>query len=163
MFELNISGLHGAVPLIEVGWPTRVISLITDDITLIGDHHRRYHFHDIDGPTVGYVHPTMDDLLAILEWSKDFTDEDRILIHCLAGISRSTAIAIGILIQHGMGFAEAFECVKTIRPILLPNRLLIEYIDQHFRLDGALIAHAQHHRETATAPLLSFENVIDDP
>jgi hypothetical protein len=51
------------------------------------------------------------------------------------------------LIQHGIVYDEAFKQVKTIRPILMPNEMFIELIDEHFDLQGDLSAMVAEHRD----------------
>jgi protein tyrosine phosphatase len=47
---------------------------------------------------------------------------ENVLIHCVAGVSRSAAIVIAYLIlQHGMHFDEAVHQVKQWRPQINPN------------------------------------------
>lgn len=139
MFEIKVSSYPESITLIWAGWPTKIISVIGDKIELHGSHHLHVIFDDIARPLVGYIHPTEEHLAEIFEFSKDFTDEDKVLVHCHAGISRSTAIAIGVCIQHGMDYIEAYNLIASVRPILSPNKLLIRYIDEHFALDGKLI------------------------
>uniref|UniRef100_A0A8C2G8K4 Dual specificity phosphatase 19b n=1 Tax=Cyprinus carpio TaxID=7962 RepID=A0A8C2G8K4_CYPCA len=45
-----------------------------------------------------------------------------VLVHCNAGVSRSTSVVIGFLMsQEKMSFDEAFSAVKTARPYIQPN------------------------------------------
>ncbi|MBB1250469.1 dual specificity protein phosphatase family protein [Rhizobium sp. G21] len=66
----------------------------------------------------------------------------RILVHCHAGISRSTAFAYS-LIAHRAGpgrEAEAFDAFLSIVHKPWPNRRIVEILDRHFGRDGALLA-----------------------
>ena len=76
---------------------------------------------------------------AILESTKDLTSDDRLLVHCHQGVSRSTAAGIGIMMQHGMGAEAAYRYVKSIRDILLPNGLIIRMLDDRFNLGGEIV------------------------
>jgi predicted protein tyrosine phosphatase len=49
-----------------------------------------------------------------------------VLIHCVAGISRSTAAAIIVLMCLGHDYQTAESYVHQIRPIADPNRLMLE-------------------------------------
>jgi predicted protein tyrosine phosphatase len=137
--ELKISGLNEAKVLMLTDWPTKIISLVEEDLIFQGDHHLHVRFDDIAKPITGRVHPTEDHLRQILEFADSFTDDDRVLVHCHAGISRSTAVAIAVLIHHGWSYDAAYQHVENVRPILLPNKLIIKYVDERFALGGKLI------------------------
>jgi len=47
-------------------------------------------FDDINKPISGYIEPTKDPLIKAITWAKD---KENILVHCHAGISRSSATA----------------------------------------------------------------------
>ena len=48
--------------------------------------------------------------------------EGRVLVHCMAGRSRSVTLVIAYLMKHArMRLADAFAVVKARRPIALPN------------------------------------------
>jgi predicted protein tyrosine phosphatase len=145
MFELKITGISQASGLIQQGWPTRTISLIdtihqggrwidptpSHLITYCDDCER-------DLPQNGYTAPTREQIAKILDFTKDLTDDDIVLVHCHAGISRSTAMALGILVQHGMDPIKALSHLEDIRPILYPNQLIVSYIDEILGLEGRL-------------------------
>lgn len=149
MFQLKVVGLEEANQLIEEGWPTRIIGLTGDARDTLGPHHLHIVVSDVGVALPTAIYPTPEHLVMALDFTKDLTDDDRLLVHCFAGQSRSTAISIGILIDHGMGYADAFAHVETIRSILMPNRLFIQHIDDHFGLGGQLVAHAKAHRDNA--------------
>lgn len=136
--ELKVSSLEDALYLIESHWPTKIISLITEDMPQHAIDQLHLRFDDIARPVGGYIHPTYGDLLRILEFAKTFTDDDNVLIHCHAGISRSTAVAISVLLHRGWTYEEAYNHIEIIRPVLSPNKLIIKYADEHFNLDGKL-------------------------
>ena len=139
MFEIKVSSYNESKDLIAQGWPTKIIGVIGDkDLLIQGPHHLHVIFDDIARPVLGYIHPTEDHFAEILAFSREFTDDDRVLVHCHFGISRSTAIAIAILIQHGMTYLDAYYHIEMLRPILSPNKLIIHYIDRRFGLDGKL-------------------------
>lgn len=142
MFELRIETAPDALALMEQGWPTRIISLVGDDLRFdlpcFGAQHFIAQFHDVEVETEGYVAPTAAVLKAALEHSADLTADDRLLIHCHAGKSRSPALAIGILIAVGQTPTEALATVKTLRPFVIPNRLMTSLLDELLGLGGEL-------------------------
>ena len=146
MFDIKVVGRDEAKLLIAQGWPTRIVSLTNDEGDRHGPHHLHVHVNDLEAITENELYPTPDHLQSVLTFTSDLTEDDRVLGHCLGGHRRSTAIAIGILIQHGMDYKRAFAHVETIRDGFMPNQLFIKYIDEHFGLQSRLIEHAAKHR-----------------
>ena len=140
MFEIKVVSFDEVQNEVDSGWPTRIISVINKpNMPNYGDHHLHLTFDDVHNTNNKHIHPLMEHLLEVLEFTKDLTDSDRVLVHCLAGISRSTATAISICIQHGMNYMDAYNHIKMIRPQAAPNKLITEYADQHFGLGGQLL------------------------
>jgi predicted protein tyrosine phosphatase len=54
----------------------------------------------------------------------------RIVIHCWAGTSRSTAIGIGILYKIYKDEDKVINVLKEIRPYALPHKAILDYIDE---------------------------------
>ena len=61
----------------------------------------------------------MQDYLALIDtWSLALSQNHRILVCCGAGISRSNAVALGVLVKHfKMDFYDAWELIKEKVPI----------------------------------------------
>lgn len=90
----------------------------------------RLTFDDIEQESMasimaGYVPPTEADVRQIADFARQLKDGDRVLIHCAARISRSTAAAMIVLMERGMGQGEALAEVKRIRPRARPNALML--------------------------------------
>ena len=135
MFALHICGYAELRPAIESFKPTHIISAI-EQIDRLPGKHLHVKVSDVSSTQPGYITPTSNHLTKVLEFTQDLTDEDRLLVHCFAGQSRSTAFAIAALIQHGMTYREAFDEVSALRSILLPNKLIVRQTDVHFGLNG---------------------------
>ncbi len=148
MFALEICGYSDLDRIIEKFKPTHIISLI-ENVRFLGNNHLHLQVSDIHGPTLGFTHPIKEHLDELLDYTRNLTDSDRILVHCFAGQSRSTAAAIAIIIQHGMNYIDAFDHVSSLRPISLPNTAFIKLIDNHFELNGKLIKHNDDYRKGA--------------
>ncbi|HDN26841.1 MAG TPA: hypothetical protein ENG03_07050 [Thioploca sp.] len=151
MFELKISDLQDAF--------THTISLLDPGIENYGftipvaspdGKLRRYYFHDImdeyDHNFLIYltkepipVLATLQQIQDILEFTAPLQSTDKLLVHCQAGVSRSTAVACGILCQHGLTPSEAAEYVISIRPIAYPNQHVLTLFDELLGLEGKLV------------------------
>ena len=96
-------------------------------------------FDDIASPKDGWVLPNKKHVQSAL----NFADELRggsLLIHCHAGISRSSAVALAI-IAKGLGAGNekrAFKELETINPNCAPNALVIRLTDEILDRGGAL-------------------------
>lgn len=96
-------------------------------------------FHDIIETSLenGWVGPSQQDVATMLEWAFDRYGRS-ILIHCHAGMSRSTATAIGVLAEWGYDEDFAFRHVEARRPVdairakreFIPNPLILSHVDR---------------------------------
>jgi predicted protein tyrosine phosphatase len=66
-----------------------------------------------------------------------------IIVHCVAGVSRSTAIAISLLVMSGMNIDDAIKEIEIQRPFMWPNELIIRFFDEELGLNGELIRKVQ--------------------
>ena len=97
-------------------------------------------FDDIE-----YEHPMYravepEQVRAVMDFGAGVGPGDHLLVHCMAGISRSTACAIAILARHLKPGREReiAEYVRKIRPQAMPNRLVLAHADELLHRNGAL-------------------------
>jgi predicted protein tyrosine phosphatase len=137
MFDMKITGLTEAS--LFAWWATKTISTVSTEVKHKGnDIHLIVYMSDITEEKQNHIHPQRHHVNDILDFTKDLNDDDRLLVHCHQGMSRSTATAIGIVIQHGLSIEEAFAHVLKIRPMMLPNTLILKHMDDALKLDGKL-------------------------
>lgn len=88
--------------------------------------------------------PGHADVLGCIEYAHSIPEGSHLLIHCMAGISRSTAIALTIITEfYGPGSErDAALNVQAIRSIANPNRLILQIADDILRRRGAITAAA---------------------
>jgi predicted protein tyrosine phosphatase len=124
------------------------------------DLHRRLklNFHDVIEPGVGWVAPQPWDVGVLLAFGRDLVppadaEGVHLLIHCHAGVSRSTAAAILILAQRDPKRAAPWVVreVVRLRPRAWPNLRMIELGDALLGRDGELVAAVRAHYRTALA------------
>lgn len=70
--------------------------------------------------------PTLDMVKSIIKFVKDDT---RVLVHCIGGISRSSAVAIAIMHMRGASIDDAIAGVFDMRPNFWPNDLILQLFD----------------------------------
>lgn len=141
MFELKICGIFEASRWADNNWPTHIVSMVDPgiNISFACKNHLILHLHDVESQLRNeWVLGSEEHIDAILEFTKDLGPGDRLLVHCHQGLSRSTAAAIGIMLQHGFDAESAYRYVESVRDILLPNGLIIKMLDERFGLNGHL-------------------------
>ena len=79
----------------------------------------------------------------ILDFTSHLPARAKVLVHCRAGVSRSTATAYAILCQHSQSGMEMENLlhVQTLRDLVMPNRLIIELADKVLKRNGGMLLH----------------------
>src|SRR3984957_865696 len=98
----------------------------TDWSAFACERHIRLAFHDIVEPMPGFVVPDRDIMQAVLDFGRNNESQRALLIHCWAGISRSSAAAFAIACDRNPGFERdiAIE-LRRRAPFATPNRLMV--------------------------------------
>jgi predicted protein tyrosine phosphatase len=99
-------------------------------------------FEDTDDPAHPDA-PRLRDVKRILDFTSDLPARSKVLVHCRAGVSRSTATAYAILCQHtapGMEMENLLH-IQTLRDLVMPNRLIIQHADKFLEREGAMLLH----------------------
>lgn len=69
------------------------------------------------------------------------TPESRMLFHCFAGVSRSSAAAFLWLVHHGCPYDQAYDIVVRVRgPFICPNQLMVKLADDVMGKNGEMAA-----------------------
>ncbi len=159
-YRMTICGLN-ELHLHRDGDVTHVLSILDpewpDPIVFDSYHpHRRLvrRFDDVLTEYPGAVVPDEAHVTDILAWSHKLADEaaQHVLIHCHAGVSRSTAAAAMLLAKDNPGSeAEAFAVLRRVRPRSWPNSRMVQIADDMLARKGALLtALRKHQRWVAT-------------
>lgn len=144
--------------------PSHLISLVSDaeqpatPAGMLADRHLRVVVNDISEPLLGYILAGEDHVAALIAFLRAWRhDEGPLLIHCMAGISRSTAAALIALVvkAEGREMAAAMQ-LRRAAPHAYPNRRLIALADQLLECQGRLIAA----RDAMGAPRLAFNGPL---
>jgi len=110
--------------------------------------HRRLilRFHDVIDPQPNQIAPTREDVERLLVFGREVGErpEAHLLVHCRAGVSRSTAAAALILMQANPKWpaSAALDAVAAIRPHAWPNLLILELGDSLLGRNGEIVAAA---------------------
>ena len=126
--------------------PSHMLTLMDEHVPtppeIPAERHHRIRVHDIVEPAEGAIPPSMDHIDGLLTFARTWTREAPFLVHCWAGISRSTAAAYILLCDiRGPGYeAEIARELRELAPHAQPNRLMIRHADQLLAREGRMIA-----------------------
>ncbi len=120
-------------------------------------HRLQLVFHDLDDIEITlpryrrYSAPTENHVASLVEFGKRMAplDDWGLLTHCEAGISRSSAAAITMLVAAGYPPPVAFGLVRKVCPMMLPNRRILRFADGILNTGGKLHRMAEIYRRKA--------------
>jgi predicted protein tyrosine phosphatase len=152
-FRITICGIEELTDHGETG-ASHVLSILDPDWPVpeafgsFGEHAKlELRFHDVIEEDAGAA-PQQQDVARLLRFGRDLTTEPpegaHLLVHCHAGVSRSTAAMALILAQThpDLPARQVMQEVLRIRPQAWPNLRIIELGDALLSLNGAMIAAA---------------------
>lgn len=144
MNRLIVSPLEASEETARARRPSHVVSLSAPGAAaplLAGDHRRlALVFNDIAEPREGLTPPTATDIQTLLDFAADWDGARPMLIHCWAGVSRSTAAAYVVACARSNPGREAETAarLRSAAPFATPNPLMIALADALLRRDGAM-------------------------
>jgi len=113
--------------------------------------HKVVSFDDITFEWSGSLAPTFELVTEAVEWG---AGRSNLLVHCHAGMSRSTSTAWGIAIANGFDPQQAYDLLKSNHPVdlrrdwtldgarqprrarraFIPNELVLKHLERYFGL-----------------------------
>jgi predicted protein tyrosine phosphatase len=121
-------------------------TLIDTPPTIGRKQHLRLAMNDISAPQDGLVVPTETHVAELIQFARDWDQRAPLLIHCWAGISRSTAGAFISLFalnpetdEHALARA-----LRRASPTAYPNRRLVALADAVLERSGRMNAAVEH-------------------
>jgi predicted protein tyrosine phosphatase len=126
--------------------PERVISVLDPDFEFpelggaFHGRHLRLRFHDIHVATDGQTLPTHDHARELIEFLDGWTRTGPMLVHCRAGIGRSTAVAFIAACLHNPYTSERMiaRALRQASSNARPNETLVALADAVLQRDGRM-------------------------
>ena len=141
-----ITPLSALPDAMETHKPSHIVTLLSDGYMIDTPkgfppgRHLRLVMHDI--PDEGLPEsPARAHIDQLIEFGRGWDTKAPMLVHCWAGISRSTAASYTLLCDRAGPGAES-EIAQTLRaraPHAQPNRLLVRLADEALGRDGAMV------------------------
>jgi predicted protein tyrosine phosphatase len=124
-------------------------------VTLLGDeanvqrpanvpaeNHLWLRMHDIAAPSDGYITPEVEHIERLLSFVRGWDRTTPMVVHCFAGISRSTAAAFVAVCalnprrrEHDIAWS-----LRRASPTALPNSRIVQFADRALARDGRMMA-----------------------
>lgn len=118
------------------------IDRVTRPASIHVDNHLLVSMDDIIAPAEGFRAPDATHVRDLLDFARRWDRAAPLVVHCFAGISRSTATAFAAACALNPERTEA-DIAKRIRdasPSAFPNRLIVSLADELLGRKGRMIA-----------------------
>jgi predicted protein tyrosine phosphatase len=108
--------------------------------SIASEKHLKLTVHDIWVDDTAQILPTENHIEQLIAFGHGWERDEPLLVHCLAGVSRSTAAALTLLVMGSPGQEyDAAQLLRERAPHAEPNRLMIAIADEILGLDGVLV------------------------
>ena len=127
--------------------PSHLVSLLSpaemieEHQLMSGGRHLRVRVNDIVEPAEGLTAPDEQMVQDILEFGRSWSGEQPIVIHCWAGISRSSATAFILACQRNPDTPELeiARHIRAVSPVAHPNARLVALADAAMGRQGRMV------------------------
>jgi predicted protein tyrosine phosphatase len=147
MSTILITPLSAIEETIRLYRPSHLVTLLSPE-HMIGtpegfanERHLRLAMNDVAETRDSDVPPAVEHIESLLTFGRSWPAKAPILVHCWAGISRSTAAAY-ILLSDRLGPGSEMEIAQSLRyraPHAFPNPLMIRLADTMLERNGRMI------------------------
>jgi len=142
-----VGPLNKVQSLIDQHGVSHVVTLLAPDTGdapprgIAEGRHLKLYFHDIVQPLDGHVAPCAADAERLVSFLGSWDRKAPMLIHCWAGISRSTAAAFTALCLFRPAADEnaLAQELRDASPSATPNRLIVSLADQVLGRNGRMV------------------------
>jgi len=145
IYVCSLARLHQTV---EESGARHIITLLKD-ISLVerppavdAKNHLHIDVDDITCPVDGYRHPCEEHVARLMRFVTSWDRSAPMVIHCYAGISRSTAsaFAAACALSPDRDEREIAQRMRRASPTAMPNSLIVSLADQILERQGRMIA-----------------------
>lgn len=142
-----VSPLSRVLELVATRKPYRVISILDPETPFpelgaaYADRHLRLSFHDVHEAAPGLAAVMDEHVTQLLSFLDDWGDGESILIHCHAGIGRSTATGFVARCYRNPAASELAIArdLRRVAPLSRPNEAVVKIADRLMRRDGRML------------------------
>ena len=107
-----------------------------DDIVKISPENKIFRLNTNDIPQ---KLPAENDINSIVEFTKNYKDDENIVIHCWCGVSRSMATATYLLCRNNTStIEENIKYIREVAPHANPNKLMIKLFENKLNVKNEI-------------------------
>lgn len=141
-----VCSLRAAPDQVLITGASKAISILSPDTehpafqSVQGEDHLRLTFHDVASNTPGLAAPGAHDMQRLLTFVRNWDRRAPLLIHCWAGISRSTAAGYiaNCMLQPQRDEEELAWALRDASPSATPNPMLVKLADEALGREGRM-------------------------
>jgi predicted protein tyrosine phosphatase len=144
---IHVCSLARLQETVETVGASHVVTLLRDvDLVvrppgIARDNHLIIRVDDITCPADGYTHACEDHIGELIDFVRNWDRAAPLVVHCYAGISRSTAGAFSAAcaLSPQRDEAEIAQALRRASPTATPNALIVSLADQALGRDGRMV------------------------
>jgi predicted protein tyrosine phosphatase len=133
--------------VIEQTGASRLVSAINSELlpetpgSIRSADHLKLDMHDITEAAFGTIPPALEHVMELLDFVQSWDQTAPMVIHCYAGLSRSTAAAYISLCTLNPNVPEETiaRALRRSSATAIPNRLFVDLADRALRRDGRML------------------------
>ncbi len=145
---IHVCSLSRLQETVEDSGARHVVSLIGDEARverppgIAPENHLWLRLHDISAPLDGYIVPGEEHVADLLSFVRGWDRSAPLVVHCFAGISRSTASAYAAVCALNPARDEGAiaQALRRASPTATPNIRIVSLADRLLRRDGRMVA-----------------------
>ena len=120
----------------------RLIDRVQRPATITEANHLILSMDDIMMPMDGHIHPADEHVHGLINFVRRWDRQAPVVMHCYAGISRSTAGAFitACTLNPGRDEAAIARAIRGSSRTAMPNTMLVAHADRILGRDGRMIA-----------------------
>ena len=120
----------------------RLIDRVQRPTSVVESNHLILGMDDIMTPMDGYTHPAEEHVRDLIEFVQRWDRRAPVVIHCYAGISRSTAGAFitACTLNPGRDEATIARAIRGSSRTAMPNTMLVGHADRILGRKGRMVA-----------------------
>ena len=144
IYVCSLADLHPTVKTTGASHVLTIMANVAQVVrpeTVMEANHLRVQVDDITESMDGFVAPNEGHVTQVMDFVRGWDRASPLVIHCYAGISRSTASAFtaACMLNPDRDENEIAQRIRAASPIASPNRLIVSLADKALGRNGRMI------------------------